>query len=194
MHGLAEGSLEWDTDHKAIQAKILGLKVLRREAKMQWQRPTYKTKGMGETQTKKLTTKMGTWVQVGQTTDQKLENITRKIQKNMNEVVGRKKEWASKPCMQPKNEATTEGWRKVNEIRKLLNNKNKEGQDRWMEEEAKRCRTKKDKQESLTPAETKMLEKSTALSKEEVKWHMHKRWEAIKAEVRKEEEKILMKK
>ena len=99
------------------------------------------------------------------------------------------KEWKIRPGMQPKNEVIKGLRREAEQIRKLLGNTEGTRMREWLEKEKERC-------EKVTKGRTTSEQITVKMAREpmmeQVKWAMHKRWEALKLAAHREEEKLLL--
>ena len=74
------GWTPWQTDHKTTRITGVGPKVLRREEKKKWQRPTYQTKNMEDIKVAKVHKQVRGWTRVGRTAKEKLEKLVQRVQ------------------------------------------------------------------------------------------------------------------
>ena len=146
-------------------------------------------KQAGEAKMGRVVTATAGWTKVGKTAREKLQTLTTRLQGALKEEMGQQKEWQNKPTMQPKNEKIKKLREEAATIRKLLGNTPASTQKEWFAKEKERC-------EKIEKGRTTSEQMTVDMCKDpmnaQIKWVMNKRWEAIKHEAQKEEERLLL--
>ena len=186
---LTEETIPWQTDHKGVVSKIAGMKVLRKEEKRTWQRPTYKTNKLNPSSIARIENQIDRWDTVGGTGAGRMAKFTQAVQKAMKKHLGQKESTTCTPSVQPKSSLSKEIHEQIQIIRKLMAEQNHEERADWAEQEILRCQHKDKKNRTSSEQQVSEME---VVDKQTITWMLRHRWEHLKTEVRREEEKLLL--
>ncbi len=189
---LEQGEIGWNTDHKATKVRLLGLAAIRRTMGNTWQRRTYNMKKFKGVVADRVEKECEEWVRVGLAGKDKLNWLTKRMQKALKKEVGRRDQWRPIPRSIPKSEAIEACKKEMDRVKYMLGKggENKENMICWMRAEIARC---KGINKGVSTAErmTREREEDEGQNIEIIKWTLLRRWSALKGVLRKEEESAL---
>ncbi len=191
MEILEQGEVGWETDHKAIKTKIIGLAAIRRAAGSTWQRKTFymnKFKGVVEDRVCK---ELDGWTKVGLTGKNRLNWLTKKVQKTLAKEVGRREQWKPVPRVVPKSDIATQYRKEIIEIRELLSKKEIVSEEMvgWIKRERELCSKLGVKSTAETKTSTRTEEECEDISV--IRWTLQKKWDVLRKKLRLEEENAI---
>ena len=134
------------------------------------------------------------WHTAGKGPKEKLQTLTNRIQAALLKEVGQQNQKKMAYRTPARSKELTQLRQEANELRRLMGKTEEEPLEKWWKTEIERCTQKVLKKQNLSTSEKRVpeMEKLKSPTQMEIRWHLKKRWQALKKEANKEEEKLLL--